>query len=95
MMLPDETLSPWLQANQELLTKLNVDEQSHVLCYQLTQLLASLIEQTKGKEITPLPSRLASRPLPTTASVPAPAAVPTSDANGTSSVTTRSGAKQR
>ena len=63
-----------MQANDALLSKLTVDEQSHVLSYQLMQLLISLEEQTKDKEKTvtvPAP-----KPMPAVAGSGAQLAVP-------------------
>ena len=38
-----------LQVNRDLLSKLTEDEQSHVLSYQMTQLLILLVDHTRSK----------------------------------------------
>ena len=53
-----------LQVNRDLLSKLTEDEQSHVLSYQMTQLLNLLVEHTRNKgplsAATALPAAAAS-----------------------------------
>ena len=83
-----------VQVNRGLLAKLTEDEQSHTLAYQLAQLLVSLSHHTEGKEAALVPAvRTASQAASTaTPNVVVPIAP---DNKNASSVTTRSGPRQR